>query len=183
MMDARIGLLITAVMVILVCFVLPFLIKQGCRLLGLPKIPAEFCAERAQVVCTSVSDTYAFVMMLSAVVAIFLAYATVALMMEREVVALMMFVFMLAFAALAVTFFMIMKNRMVLLFADKLIFRDAFGKVFCYSSQQVIGYAKIGMGVKSVIQVRTIDKKIYIEAKGTNFRDAQVFVMVNYRAL
>lgn len=182
-MDARIAMLVIIIMIVLVCFVLPFFIKQGCKLIGLPRIPAEFCAERAQVVCTSVSDTYAFVMMFSAMVAIFFAYSFVSLVMAGEVAAIMMLMFMLVFAAMAVAFFTIMKNRVILLFSDRVIFRDSFGKVFCYSTEQIIGCVSIGYGVKRSLWIKTVDKKIAIEAKGTNFRDALEFVMANYRML
>lgn len=182
-MDVRIAMVVIVVLIILVCFILPFLIKQGCKRLGLPRIPVEFGAERAQVVCTSVCDTYAFVLMLCTFLAIFFLYDFFSLVMAGEVAAILMLTFAFAFAALAVVAFIIMKNRVILLFPDRVIFRDTFGKVFCYSTEQVIGYVSIGYGQKRTMFIKTVDKKIGIEAKGTNFREAVAFVMANYREL
>lgn len=172
------------IVMLVTVFGLPLVLKGIFKLLGIPHIPKEFEADKAQVVCGSNTYIYSFVMLLSGVLGVMMACVSIGLALEGEPAGMMLAFLAIAFMAMAVGFFVIIKNRVILLFTDKIIFRDTFGKVFLYTTQQVVGYVYVRGGKQRYIRVRMNDNKnIHIEDEGAKLYDALAFVQANYPEL
>lgn len=179
-MDLEIKVFIFMIGMFVVVFGVPCILKKIFKLAGIPHIPQEFEADKAQVVCDSNTFIYSFAMLICGSMGALCAYGCIVQVLKLSPVALGFAFTAVATIALASAFFMIIKNRVILLFYDKIIFRDTFGKVFIYNAQQIEKCYYVG-GKNRFIRIKMKDgKAIHIESEGTSFWKALEFVRANY---
>ena len=180
--DMEVTVILIAFMVVI--FGVPWIMKMILQSRGIPHIPKEFEPEKAQVVCKTNTYLYSFIVLISGLMGVVLIYMSIGLALEGELAGMAFSLLAIAFIAIVVFAIVIMKNKFTLLFPDRVIYRDTFGKVFYYTTQQVVGYVYVHGSKQRYLRVRMCDNKsIYIEDDGKTFYDAMDFVKKHYPEL
>ena len=173
--------MLITIAIIAFAFGMPALIKLLFKISGLSRIPQEFEADRAQVVCRSNTYGYAFVMILCGGATIVFVLCAIRLLGIGEPAGICMIFFAILFSCMFLGLFLTMKNRVILFFTDKIIFRDCLGRVFYYNKQQVVGYSYVRVKSNRSMKLRMDDNRnIRIDDEGSGFKDAIKFVRLNY---
>lgn len=143
----------------------------------LPDIPGGMWHEEQLLVCRYSSGGFAFGMMMSLSMVIMMGILVGVMVTDGQYALAVVFAWLGAlFLILVVTFGLWMKNYVVVFYPEGIVYRNALGKVECYSDSDIQYVSVIDAYRNHSVRIQTTKRNIWLNAYSTRYWDAVQWV-------